>query len=71
VKDAVALDLGITIRDNFEVCYSYDFITSALSNHNSGTQEITLIWSADHLVKNGHRGDTFDDFQKRKYGYMF
>lgn len=72
LQDAVALDLGVTIRHDFELCYSYDFITSALSHYTSGSHEITLIWSSDHLGKgSSHRGDTFDSFQKRKYGYMF
>ena len=69
--DAVALDLGYTLFDNFEICYSYDFVTSALSHYTSGSHEFTLIWSADHIGKQEHRGDTFDQFQKRKYGYMF
>jgi len=72
LQDAVSLDLGVTIRQDFELCYSYDFITSALSHYTSGSHEFTLIWSADHIGKKGeHRGDTFDEFQKRKYGYMF
>ncbi len=71
LKDAVSLDLGYTIHDNYEICYSYDFITSALRHYTTGTHEITLIWSADNIGKKNHRGDTFDDFQKKKYGYMF
>lgn len=71
LKDAVSLDLGYTIKDNYEICYSYDFITSALSHYTTGTHEITLIWSADNIGKKQHRGDTFDSFQKKKYGYMF
>jgi hypothetical protein len=71
LQDAVALDLGVTIKDNFELCYSYDYITSGLNKFTSGSHEITLIWSADHIGKQEHRGDTFDSFQKKKYGYMF
>ncbi|MGP8216806.1 MAG: PorP/SprF family type IX secretion system membrane protein [Bacteroidia bacterium] len=71
LNDAVALDLGLTIHENFELCYSYDFVTSALSHYTSGSHEFTLIWSADNIGKKQHRGDTFDEFQKRKYGYMF
>ncbi|HXP51329.1 MAG TPA: PorP/SprF family type IX secretion system membrane protein [Bacteroidia bacterium] len=71
LQDAVSLDLGYTIKDNFELCYSYDFITSALSHYTTGTHEITLIWSADNIGKKEHRGDTFDQFQKKKFGYMF
>lgn len=71
LQDAVALDLGYTIHGDYEICYSYDFITSALHSYTSGTHEISLIWSADNIGKKQHRGDTFDDFQKKKYGYMF
>jgi type IX secretion system PorP/SprF family membrane protein len=69
--DAVALDLGYTIKDNFEICYSYDFVTSGLSHYTTGSHEFTVIWSTDNIGKKQHRGDTFDQFQKRKYGYMF
>ncbi len=71
LKDAVSIDLGYTIKDNFEICYSYDFITSALSHYTSGTHEFGIIWSADNIGKKEHRGDSFDQFQKKKYGYMF
>ncbi|HTA81340.1 MAG TPA: PorP/SprF family type IX secretion system membrane protein [Bacteroidia bacterium] len=72
LQDAAALDLGVTIKNDFELCYSYDFITSALGHYTTGSHEITLIWSSDHLGKgSAHRGDTFDTFQKKKYGYMF
>jgi type IX secretion system PorP/SprF family membrane protein len=72
LKDAVSLDLGYTFHDDFEICYSYDLLTSALSHYSSGSHEITLIWSADHVGKKAeHRGDTFDSFQKRKFNYMF
>lgn len=66
MNDAVSLDLGITIRNSFEVCYSYDFITSPLNHYTSGTQEVTLIFSAESLLKK-KKGDTFSEFQKRKY----
>lgn len=69
--DAVALDLGVTIHNDFEVCYSYDLVTSSLSHYTSGSHEITLIFSTDSFRKNNKPGDSFDSFQKKKYGYMF
>jgi type IX secretion system PorP/SprF family membrane protein len=69
--DALALDLGITIRHTFEVCYSYDIATSALSHYTSGSQEITLIFSANSLKKQSKHGDNDEIFLKRKYSYMF
>ncbi|NNM93859.1 MAG: PorP/SprF family type IX secretion system membrane protein [Bacteroidia bacterium] len=66
LHDAVSLDLGLTIHNSFEVCYSYDLITSPLNHYTSGTQELTLIFSAESLKKK-RKGDTFDQFQKRKY----
>jgi type IX secretion system PorP/SprF family membrane protein len=71
INDAVALDLGVTIRNNFEVCYSYDLITSSLSHYTSGSHEITLIFSTDSFKKGGKGGDNYDSFQKKKFGYMF
>jgi type IX secretion system PorP/SprF family membrane protein len=70
--DALALDLGLTIKNNFEVCYSYDLVTSALSHYTSGSQEITLIFSAESLKGGGNKkGSNNDGFMKKKYGYMF
>jgi len=71
MNDAIALDLGLTIRENFEVCYSYDIVTSALSHYTSGSQEITLIFSTDSFGKGGKGGNTYEEFQKKKYKYMF
>jgi type IX secretion system PorP/SprF family membrane protein len=70
MNDAIALDLGLTIHETFEVCYSYDIVTSALSHFTSGSQEITLIFSTDSFGKGG-KGNSFDEFQKKKYKYMF
>jgi len=71
VKDAIALDLGMIFQGRIQVCYSYDYITSPLGNYTSGSHEVTLIYSVDSFSKHEHRGDTFDEFQRRKFGYMF
>jgi type IX secretion system PorP/SprF family membrane protein len=71
LKDAIALDLGMIFKGNYQICYSYDYITSPLKNYTSGSHEITLIFSADSFTKKEHRGDTFDEFQRKKFGYMF
>jgi type IX secretion system PorP/SprF family membrane protein len=71
VKDNISLDLGLIFRGDIQVCYSYDYITSALGSYTSGSHEITIIYSVDSFTKKEHRGDTFDSFQKRKFGYMF
>lgn len=72
IGDAIALDLGLTIRNNFEICYSYDLVTSALAHFTTGSHEISLIFSTDSFKGNGgKKGGGDDGFLKKKYGYMF
>jgi type IX secretion system PorP/SprF family membrane protein len=46
-KDAIALQLGYTIMDQFQIVYSYDFVTSPLRRYQSGTHEAKFVWSTN------------------------
>jgi type IX secretion system PorP/SprF family membrane protein len=40
--DAISVLLGMLLKDQYEIAYSYDFTVSKLSNYNSGTHELML-----------------------------
>ena len=70
LKDAIAFHVGATFKEDFQVSYSYDLITSSLRSTQSGSHEVMLIWSSDihKEKKNKHNNDRF---KKQKYGFMF
>lgn len=47
MNDAIALHLGYTFKENFQVCYSYDLVTSPLRKYQTGSHELTLIFSSN------------------------
>ena len=68
--DAVALQVGATFLTDFQVSYSYDFLTSKLRTTNSGSHEITVVYSTNFFKpKRGSRVD--DRFLRQRYGYLF
>ncbi len=67
--DAVSMHIGCSFLKDFQVCYSYDFVTSHLRTYNSGSHEITLVYSSD-IFRSKH-GRVSDRFLRQKYGYLF
>jgi type IX secretion system PorP/SprF family membrane protein len=65
LKDAIALQAGVTIRKTFQVGYSYDIVTSKLRPYQSGTHEVTLTFRSD-IFDNNHHG-RLSDFVRQKY----
>lgn len=68
-KDAVALQLGYTIMDQFQVVYSYDFVTSPLRRYQSGTHEAKFVWSTNLGTDKKKRGFN-KQFLRQKFQYM-
>jgi type IX secretion system PorP/SprF family membrane protein len=66
VKDAIALQLGYTIKEKFQICYSYDFITSPLRKYQYGTHELTLIFSSN-LGRDQKKQGLDKRFVKQRY----
>ena len=67
--DAIALQLGYTIKDKIQIVYSYDFVTSALRKYQSGTHEISMIFSSNFGTdkkKSGFNGR----FLKQRFQYL-
>lgn len=69
LNDAIALQLGYTIKEKFQISYSYDIVTSPLRKYQSGSHELTLIFSSNMGTDQKRRG--FDKrFIKQRYQYL-
>jgi type IX secretion system PorP/SprF family membrane protein len=69
LNDAIALHLGYTIKENFQVSYSYDIVTSPLRKYQKGSHELTLIFSSNMGTDKKRRG-LDKRFIKQKYQYL-
>lgn len=68
-KDAVAIHLGFNIKNQFQVAYSYDVLTSPLRKYQKGSHDISIVFSSDlgrNQVKRGFNGR----FLKQKFQYL-
>lgn len=69
LHDAIALHVGMSFLNDFQVAYSYDIQIGGLKAYNSGSHEIMIVYSSN-IFKTKHRG--FDDrFLHQRYGYLF
>lgn len=69
LKDAIALHLGFNIKNQFQVAYSYDVLTSPLRKYQKGSHEISLVFSSNlgrDQVRRGFNGR----FLKQKFQYL-
>jgi type IX secretion system PorP/SprF family membrane protein len=69
LRDAIALHVGFTFLEDFQVSYSYDFLTSKIGNYSSGSHEVMLAFSSS-IFKQKH-GRVNDKFLHQRYGYLF
>jgi type IX secretion system PorP/SprF family membrane protein len=69
LRDAVALHVGVTIFDDYQVSYSYDFLIGKMKNYSSGSHEIMIAFSS--TIFKQRRGRVNDKFLHQKYGYLF
>lgn len=69
LKDAIALHLGCTLKEKFQICYSYDIVTSPLRKYQSGSHELSLIFSSNMGTDKKKRG-LDKRFIKQRYQYL-
>ena len=69
LQDAIALHLGCTFKESFQICYSYDIVTSPLRKYQSGTHEISFVFSSMMGTDKKRRG-LDKRFLKQKYPYL-
>jgi len=69
LRDAVALQVGVSFANYFQVSYSYDLLISKLRTYSSGSHEIMLAFS--HSIIGDRRGRVSKRFIHQRYSYMF
>lgn len=69
VNDAIALHLGCTIKENFQIAYSYDIVTSPLRSYQKGSHEIKLVFSSFMGTDKKKRGFN-SRFLKQRFQYI-
>ena len=68
-KDAIALHLGLNIKNQFQIAYSYDLVTSPLSAYQSGSHELSIVFSSN-LGRDQKRRGFNGRFLKQKFQYL-
>ena len=68
-KDAIALQLGCTIKNDIQVAYSYDIVTSPLRAYQKGTHEIRIIFSSNLGTDKRKRGFN-NRFLRQRFQYL-
>lgn len=69
LHDACAVHLGFTLKESYQISYSYDIQIGGLKKYNSGSHEIMLSISSDIFKKK--RGWDNSKFLNQKYSYLF
>ena len=69
LHDAVALHVGYTFFENYQVSYSYDVGIGKLKKYNNGSHEI--MFAVSHNIFKKKNSGVNDKFLRQKYGYMF
>lgn len=69
LKDAVAVHLGVNIKNQFQIAYSYDIITSPLRKYNSGSHEIGLVFSSN-MGRDQKKKGFNNRFLKQRFQYL-
>ncbi len=69
LHDAIALHVGYTFFDNYQVSYSYDIVIGKLRTYSSGSHEFMIAVS--HNIFKKQKSSIKNRFLHQKYAYMF
>lgn len=69
LKDAVALHLGFTLKNDIQFMYSYDIVTSPLRTYQKGSHEVKLIFSSNLGTDKRKRGFN-NRFLRQRFQYL-
>jgi type IX secretion system PorP/SprF family membrane protein len=69
LRDAVAIHVGGTFMEEYQVSYSYDLLIGKMKNYSSGSHEIMIAFSSSIFKQK--RGRINDKFLHQRYGYLF
>ena len=69
LKDAFAIHAGFNIKNQFQVAYSYDIVTSPLRKYSSGSHEISIVFSSN-LGRDQKKKGFNNRFLKQRFQYL-
>lgn len=69
LRDAVAIHVGVTVLEDYQISYSYDLLIGKMRNYSSGSHEIMIAFSSSIIKK--RKGRVNDKFLHQRYGYLF
>lgn len=69
LKDAIAVHLGVNLKNQFQIAYSYDIVTSPLRKFNSGSHEISLVFSSN-MGRDQKKKGFNNRFLRQKFQYL-
>lgn len=69
LKDAVALHLGVNVKNQLQIAYSYDIVTSPLKKYHSNTHEISFVFSSN-MGRDEKKKGFNKRFLRQKFQYL-
>lgn len=69
LQDAVAFHLGVTLKEQIQIGYSYDLVTSPLRKYQGGSHEIKIVFSSN-LGTDQKRKGLNKQFLKQKFQFL-
>ncbi|MES2396693.1 MAG: type IX secretion system membrane protein PorP/SprF [Bacteroidota bacterium] len=70
LRDAIAIHVGATFLESFQVAYSYDILISKFRSYSSGSHEIVLKYSFNRVFDDKNR-TRVKKFAHQKYNTLF
>jgi type IX secretion system PorP/SprF family membrane protein len=69
LKDAIAIHLGVNLKNQVQIAYSYDIVTSPLRKYNSNSHEISFVFSSN-MGRDQKKKGFNNRFLKQKFQYL-
>lgn len=69
VKDAIALHLGLSLKNKVQIIYSYDVVTSPLKKYHQNSHEISFVFSSNMGRDEKQKGFN-KRFLRQKFQYL-
>jgi type IX secretion system PorP/SprF family membrane protein len=69
LKDAIAIHAGVNLKNQVQIAYSYDIVTSPLRKYNNGSHEISFVFSSN-MGRDQKRKGFNNRFLKQKFQYL-
>lgn len=69
LKDAIAVHLGVNLKNKVQIAYSYDIVTSPLRKYNNNSHEISFVFSSN-MGRDQKKKGFNNRFLRQKFQYL-